>query len=444
MPMPVEPMPPKPIELVPEQVPTKPGEVALGTLEQADQVVLVAKKSEDMAWKRVGSKDNPATTGSSLICLPGYKGKLKLDNGANVELWGNLPGLLPYPVLETNVIFHVPYDGYAADFTLTAGRVYLSTSQELGTQFRLRVHKEIWDITLPDAQAIVAVEVVNQLVPSRVAELPQSTIALHVVKGKAALKLRSKTIPTITANENVFWSNKGRGLVGPFKSAEEIGGDTAYFSRIPVYPSEASAKLTLDVLDEFAKRLTDPSRVRAMLAELVREQRDITFRVVTEGAIGVYGLAAVGNIESLVELLNDPTRFYFRQFSFMGLRQLMANQPKLEDEFRTEVKKKCELDGNEVDELFRYLKGASVEDRRQPEFLDMLLAGLSAKPLVLREAAFAVLMNDVDRPSQKVRRLSDFNAGDTPEARDPFVKAWTTRIAELKAQPAFPEKKEEK
>lgn len=86
-PKPVDPMPPKPVELVPEQVPTKPGEVALGTLEQAEQVVLLAKKPDDMAWKRVGSKENPATTGSPLICLPGYKARLKLESGANVELW---------------------------------------------------------------------------------------------------------------------------------------------------------------------------------------------------------------------------------------------------------------------------------------------------------------------------------------------------------------------
>ena len=436
---PVEPMPPvepvkpaPPVELVPDRVPVKAGEVPIGVLESPELGVTVTRAPDATPWNRIIGKDLQVRTGSRVVCLPGYKSKFKLDNGGIVELWGNLPDLLPLPVCETSVTFHVPYDGYAADLTIHTGRVYVSTTQPNGTKMRLRVLNEIWDLTLPDAKTEVVVEVVRRLVPGRLAETPETSIALHVMKGVAGLKVRYKDVPRIESGETVFWSNKGKGLEGPIRPQGPVGRGESYFSRVAVYPNEAQAKPALEALDEFNKRLVDKTRVRAMLAEGIREQLELTPRTLAEGRFSVLGYAAIGEFETLVDLLGDSTRHSLRQTSVSALRIALAVYNEKDDDFRILAMRKLGLNGEQADELTRLLRGASAEDRQTPEFIDGLIAGLSSPSLALREVSFAVLVLDIDPAAQKIQRLMQYNAAAPADIREPFVRAWTTRAVELK------------
>ena len=91
-------------------------------------------------------------------------------------------------MLESSVTPHLPADGFDADLTVHAGRIYLTTTQPNGARVRLRFRDQVWDLTLADAKTEVVLEVVHALDPGPRAEPPKTTAGLAVLAGEATLQ----------------------------------------------------------------------------------------------------------------------------------------------------------------------------------------------------------------------------------------------------------------
>src|SRR5262249_48744434 len=134
------------------------------------QQVLVVTQPPDKAghWGRLRLKVDDlegVQSNSPVMALPGYKAELLVDKKVVLTLWGNVPEQLPYRVLESRVKLHIPSAGFDADITLQAGRIYLKSKAATGAKVRVRVASEVWDVTLPDAEANVLVELISWFEP---------------------------------------------------------------------------------------------------------------------------------------------------------------------------------------------------------------------------------------------------------------------------------------
>jgi hypothetical protein len=184
--LPGEPLATAEKELVPKDPPPRPDRVQIGRLENPSAVVV---RPQGEGWARVPPEDPTVISTDRLVALPGYRTPLKLNPNVSVELWGNLRELFPdSPVLESSVTPHLPADGFHADLTVHAGRVYLTTTQPKGARVRLRFRDQVWDLTLADPKSEVVLEIVHLPDPGPREEPPKTTAGLAVLAGEATLR----------------------------------------------------------------------------------------------------------------------------------------------------------------------------------------------------------------------------------------------------------------
>jgi hypothetical protein len=420
------------VEIAVPPPPAKTDRVRAGRVDKPN-MMLLAKPADMESWVRVGPTNLTVQTTDRLLALPGFKGSVVLSAGAIVELWGNLPELLPAPLLWSCVTLHDPYPGYIADLTLHDGRIYLKSQLPEGGKIRLRfAPDQVWELTLPNDQTEVAVELIRTAVPGDLAELPQVTVGFAVNSGTAALKVGYKQFPKIEVNQVVHWDNKGPGLEGPKKLPPE---GVAYFSKFQTYPDAANAQAALLAINKFTERLTDPSRVRVVFAEGLSVRGTVNLEAIASARIAVLAEAAMNGepgLTTLVEAAEDPARPFVREAALFGLRAALLAYPEAQAKLATILEEKARLTSDEIATLQALLRGLTPAERNSPDTGERLLALLDANKIILREAAFMILLNEVDPESQKNRQLASFDAAAPEMIRQQILRAWKRRLDELK------------
>jgi hypothetical protein len=427
-------------ELAPETPKPREDRAVVGRLDNPEAVVLAEPAAD--RWVRVVRADPGVPTAVRLLAIPGYKGKLSLDAGLAVELWGNLPEQFPgAPLLESAVTVYAPPDGFDADLAVHAGRVYLQSRKPGGGKVRLRIDAEAWDLALPDEKAEVAVEVIRSLVRGLSADLdrserPETQAAVAVLRGKVALKVRYKDVP-VAAGELVAWTNKGAGLAGPRKLGD--GAASAYFAKFQPYRNEADAKGVQQALNDLANGFTQPDAVRVKFAELLDDSAAPSAQSYFRGRLGVFGSAAIGDLPTLVDALIDGRRPFVRDAAVAGLTALLPRTPDGTEAFRKQVAAKGGLTDEQAGQAVRLLRGPTDAERADPEVLDKLADQLGSRnPPVLRELAFWVLRNQVDPDAYGVPALTRVDLNGPPEKVDEAKAAWKRRVDDLKKKMVEP------
>ena len=429
---PTEPLVELPVEPAPPADPMA-GRIAVAKLETVDEHVVVARPDRG-EWSRVAGGGDLQSS-DRLVCLPGYRGKLKFDGGLTAELWGNLPELLEFKVLETAVTLHIAPKGYDAELTLHVGRVYLNTKQSGGAKIRVRFLKEVWDITLPDAKTEVALELTVEPTPGLPAESPQTVVVLATIAGSAKLKFRQKEMPAIPAKQIVLWTSKGGKIDGPRPPDAKLKEpNAAYFDRFAVYPNEAAAKPMRAALDRFAKSLQPGQPVAAKLTETQQVDKSMfTDETVFGSRFAVYGFASIGEFSRVVDAVNDPERPFCRMTALKALRAALAAQPDVEKDVRKSVQEKLRMDKAAAEMWVERLRGLTPAERVDPTTIDSLVAGLSAPEIAERELNFFLLSHIVDPASLGNKELMNFDAGAKDDRREGMARLWKRRADDLKA-----------
>lgn len=427
---------PQPVELVPSPQPPKNDPIVLSTFAVSDRVLLAEREGR---WVRVLPKMPEISTGERLIAPPGYSDVLKLDSGVQVELWGNVPEFFQIPVLHSSAMFHIPYDGFDADLTLHAGRVYLSTVKPNGATVRIRFQNEIWDVSIPDNKADIAIETTGRIVPGLTidvdpSEKPQVAIQLAVLKGTAKLKSRHKAFPDLTAGDFVRWTNKGPGLEGPKKLPMGPA-----FSRVPANPNDPMARAAHAVLSEFAENFKDPETARVRLAEMLvhrdeglNETPQEEKRRLVKPGLAVLAYAAIGDLPPVIDALVDEKRPRVRDAACFGLQSIAAASPEAVDSIVKLLMEKSRLTAEQSQTVARLLRGPSPMEKADPKALDQLAEYLNSPVLAVRELAFWQLLNEVDPEARTMKVLSGFDAAAAPLAREGSANAWKRRIDDIK------------
>ncbi len=415
-----------------QPVPPKADRLAIGQLEKpagGATGLLLRRAAAGDTWERVGTDAGGVFATDRLVCLPGYKAALKLESGATVDLWGNLPELVPVPLLAAGVTPALPADGSHADLLVHAGRVYLGGRQPGGVKVRLRFAGQVWDVALPDDKAEVVFELVHLPTPGEQPTAPASTARLVTLNGPAVVTPDGEPPFKLEKSAGVVWTTAAGAkpqLLPPLSRA-----DREPLARLSTIPP--AAQPTLAALDELARRAADGGQVPALLDELVQVAPD-SRAMVAGSRVGVYGLAALGRVDKLADLLASPTSPLARQMAAEALGPTLAADPSLSGPVRRVLVEQKRLSGAEADEVFRLLRGLSPADRADPATLDRLLADLASTALPLRELALGNLIG-LTPPEERARVTAPpfvYDVAAPEEDREAGQKAWKQRAEQMK------------
>ena len=448
-PDPAPPPAPKKDELVTKAAPPKADRAPLGRVEGLNALV-VSRPEDGPNWVRLDPAGDPTVTSQDqVVALPGYKADVRLDSKVVAHLWGNVPDLLPARLLESRVRFHLPErlpdnsaDRFDADLSLLAGRVYLTTTKPGGAKARVRLPGgEVWDVTLPNPEAVVAVEVVTGYDPGAAFAVeggpaPRVEARAAVLRGAAGLAApdRFKAWDKVAAPAVVEWDSKGGTVADPRPVAD---GDP-YWAKFPVVGSAAGTAVQ-KALAELAGRVATRDGTRVALLEVLTAPADAGPNPLTP--IAVYGEAAIATgadpaaeLNPLVDLLTDEGRGFARVAAVNALAAWVARDPK-----NTALLQKplaAKVGGEGVAEVvLRLLRGYVNPAKPDPADLDRLVGFLSHPSVAVRELALWNLVNFADPSAAAVPELLP-NVAATGPAYEKAVKAWAARVEEVKKRPA--------
>lgn len=417
--------------------PPRQDRVAVGRLALATGVAPIVVRrppAGDAAWARVMPTEPTVASTDLLSALPGYKAPIRLDSGVTLDLWGNIPDLVPAPVLDSSVTLWLPAEGYDADVTLHRGRVYVGATKPTGAKIRIRFLTDAWDVTLGDEKSEIIFEVFHEVGPGVLPEPRRTTAGLAVTAGRAIVKFRYGQPRTLNRGDDIAWDSKAGKpdvRVDPQLDPAARAARSSYLAKVPVYPDAARATPILQALDDFSKAMRDPDRVRAVFIEALQD-RPPSDQTRATARVALFELSALRDLNTLADALNDPNRPLVRQTAAEALRIVFAADPETSGLFRQVLVEKSRLSEQVADTILWLIRGFSERERGSPETIDTLIAGLENGAVAVRELSFLNLIGYIDPQEKSSNELIRFDAGAPSEFRTPVVAAWKKRSADLK------------
>jgi serine/threonine protein kinase len=350
-------------------------------VKSAPSSILLTRTADKSGWQRVWPGTRLATT-DSLVSLPGYRSAVQLDSGVLLTLWGNLPEFSRIPVLESAVVLHAD-PAIDLDFTLNHGRVVVANHKPNGAaKVRLRFHDEIWNLTLLDSGAEVAMELLGLCVPitSRegVWDVPPAVLALVGLKGDTSVKVRYQEFQ-LPVSSMVRWENIG----APSLTPERLSRLPEWYSN-RLLPQTPQAQAMSQALKELSAALPSSLPVDFVLPRAIREGGPIRRR------LAVRCLGAIGDLPNLLDALAEDkldVRFSAIETLRHWLGQTAAHDRKLADFLINQ--KHYTL--RQADTVLQLLHGFSAEQWEEPTTRLILVEYLNHSKLEVRQCAHLLL-----------------------------------------------------
>jgi hypothetical protein len=416
-PEPVKPPPPPPVAEPDRSPSTERKDVGQFTSKDA---VLLARDGE--AWTKVLS-DGKARTAAILLALPGSHAEVKLDSGAHLTLWGGLPETTGWRVLDCRATLHVPPAGFDGDFTLDAGRVYLGTTKKgAPTKVRVRFAGEIWDVTLPDDQAEVIVEVERLFAgePFRKdgkGEPAKPEATLGVLQGAATVAVGSKqfALQAPPGPAELRWPGAAKPI--------ELDAVPATWAKVPAKLSRERQREIDIAQQKLVQRVGERNKpVDLAVAEIAQDPSRAT------KALAALSQGALGLVSPLLDELVEPQFPELRQAAAVALAHFAARSPANDQLLGEQLQKAYGALAEQAEWL---LHGFTEAQTNEPATYERLIAALRNDQAGVRElAAWRLRQLDPDGAAQ-IR----FNATDPEAARDKAVTEWQKRIPAGKVPP---------
>jgi hypothetical protein len=377
--------------------------------------VLLARRGAAYPWAPLRPEAN-VMTAQTLLSLPGYHSEIVLDKGVQLTLWGNVPQFCGVPplLLESMVMLHVPREGTDLDLTLEWGRIKLANRKDRGpAHVRLRVQREVWDLTLNDKDSEACAELWATLPPPGAANKGRDvTLACGVfTKGLVTLQ---RTGPhsqrqELRDVERVSWIN----VPGAPLFSEKMSRLPGWWAEPPDPKKDEIADVMLS-LNDWAGKLNGTGRLVDTIQKAVGESSDPGFR---EQAM--FLLAALDGAPYLASYLEDPKHERVRRAAAHALRCWLthghgraAELPRL---LQATVKE--EEKANLILDLLHPYPEADVE---RPETYQKLIAHLDDDNLAVRELAYWQLE---DLAPMEAKKLT-YNPAEGRDERKQVVANW--------------------
>jgi hypothetical protein len=366
--------------------------------------------------------------GGDVVGLPGTEPAVNLPKeGLKLAFHFSLPGQSSSPSRESAVRLDRDGEGMLV-IRLNRGRVALSQSGEAGThRVLVAFAKELWDISLDEADSEVLLERLNGWkpgvpLPKKGGQRlrPDTDVFLFVQKGRVTLRAGANQF-TMGPGALYRWSAAG-GAVGPIPLK---GGIAAFLKK---GGDEPGAK-TEALLKEFTnlRRLLGKEPVAQALKNALKDPSMQQAAAFTAGALGDVGL--------LLTALEDSGHAGIRETAVISLRHWLGQDGGHPAALYKSLLQRRNSPG-QADTFLHLLHTFSGRDRTRPETYDTLIAYLQHGHLGIRELARWQLCQMVP----KGRDIA-YDAAATPAERARMQAAWRKLIPA--GQVPAPETKEQ-
>ncbi len=420
----------------PEAAPEDDPEVPVGTyvsLKEMGPSVLLERRGEASPWARLRPEADVVST-RALLCLPGYRAHVSAKRGVDLTLWGNVPEFCSVPptLLESVVMLNASED-VDLDFYLVRGRVQVANTKKSGKAVvRLRYLRQVWELTLPDAESEAVAELWGALrPPTREGGVRSAPMTLGLfTKGHVTLR-------TGEGGETIDLPDRSRVSRPNEPNAKLYRAVQAelpkWWTQPPVadaqHPREADVMISLF---DWSKQLWVPGN----LAEEVfnrcgpgrpnaggSDKEDATYR-----SLGVYFIGAfdLKEMPLVVQLLEDPTQTRVRRAAAHTLRAWLARDVERNAEEMAKMLRARISPPKKAADVQALLFPFPDDAVRSPEGLSRLARGLTAQledgNIAVRDLA-AWHLEELAR-GLGIQQLPPFDAGAPAEARSQVVQQW--------------------
>ena len=391
---------------------------------------LLYRKRDTARWERANAAEPRLQTADELLALPGFHPELLLDSGVRLVLWGNLPEFLNVAVAESRVTLHVPVAGLEADFTLRAGRVFVTAPTARGpTTVRVRLLEETWDVTLADATTEVAIDLVGEpakgpMFDREFAEAPRAVAYFGVVRGQASLRTGFAPAANLAEGAKYKWDSKaGRPGPAPPDDADEAPPLVdRWKKRIPLTPE---ARPITDAVNEMQKRAAaGQGPFDVDLEATVKDTREPAPR----RAVAAWMLAATDSRSALIDALEADVPA-IRDAAAKAARHWVAGEPGREAAFAQALAMKAAWNDDARLQAVALLRGGV---RPTGDAADRLFGLLKFDKLAVRELARMQLARFDPTGAKEV----GYDAAATAERREAqsgqWQRSWKKREGKMK------------
>lgn len=436
------------------------GRELVGKLETPNVLVLTRGPDPAAPWLHADPNDPGLFSGESVMALPGYKADVRLATDVVVHLWGHVPEQVPFEdlrqvmtrlrILESRVRFHPPPQGFAADLTLEAGRVYLTTLRPTGAKIRVRIASEVWDVTLSNDKAEVMVQANTAYTPGTPlaregGEKPRTDARLAVTRGSARVVCpgRFKKFDSLSAGMEMTWDSKTNLVTEPRPYPK---GDPLT-ERDGMLLQADYGRAVQKALSDTATRLSARDGVRVLLEGRINSP-DLAFLskpvdiavAVNAVRFAIYAYAAIADgseapaiLGNLYDQLANAERGFARQAAVSAVSAWIGRDPGNTAILFSVMTSRKRLPEDVADHILRLLRGYSSEAAGDTNAVDALIKDLDDDNIVIREAALANLIAFFDPEANNVPALIQFNVAARGQAGyEAGLKRWRERGEEIK------------
>jgi hypothetical protein len=362
--------------------------VPAGTCRSAAGTLLY-QEDPGQAWRVVAAGEGVRSR-DLLLALPGVRAEVEPRPGSvALTLWGNLPQLSPFPVLESAAALH-DSRAFDLDLTLVRGRVTIANRKASGpARLWVRILDGAGEVTLPAPGDEVAFEVYGRW-PRGTSfsrqpgprDRPTTVFVVLALKGQVDLKAggiqHRLTAPPGPAA--FHWDS----VAGPAEGPERREQLPPWAD--PAAPAPPEAGLVRQVVARYQEAVASRSPRDALLDLLAGADRDSdASRARVQREFAVLGLTALGDVERVAEALADGHNAAVRDTAVIGLRHYIGEAPGRDQQLYRLLIDRLHYSAAQAETILQLLHSPFAAD--QPETYETLIAYLYHKKLAIRTLA---------------------------------------------------------
>jgi hypothetical protein len=351
---------------------------------------LLVNKQPGQPWQTLDEKEDVYSR-DLLLALPGTRAVIATQPAAvELTLWGNLPELASYSGLQSAVILH-DTRAFDLDFTLHRGRVIIANRKEKGAALVwVRIDDAAFRLTLDEPGAAICLarygfwpRGVPFTAEPRPQDAPARTLAFLVLKGQAHVKAggtqHSLSAPPGAAFFHWDSDNGASDRTARRETVPDWADPTAKTPPEARPVHEAVAKYQSLAGDREPRAALDN-----LLAAAKNEREPKQARARTQFA--VFGLAAINDLERVLQVLNDPMQAEARRAAVLALRHWIGDAPGHDQRVHRFLIEHAGYSKARATTVLQLLHSAFAAD--DPDTYEILIAYLRHNNLGVRELAW--------------------------------------------------------
>jgi len=290
---------------------------------------LLVNERPGQPWQTISDKEDVLTS-DLLLALPGMRANIITQPKAvELTLGGNWPKWTEFSGLESAVILH-DSRSFDLDFTLQRGRVTVTNRQEKGSALVwLRIDGAAFQLRLSQPGDAVCLGLygfwprgVSFTVTPKPQDAPARTLTFFVIKGQVDLKTggTQHVLSAPPGSAYFHWDN--------IRGADEGSRNPP---RLPKWADPAAktppeAKVVIEVIETYRTQAKDkePRTVLYDLLAAAETERDKD-RAKAMDEFAVLSLAAINDIDRVMQALADPKQAEARKSAVIALRHWIGN-----------------------------------------------------------------------------------------------------------------------